>query len=286
MSASADAAMEIIAARPARGRAGRLAWGRPGKAGAWRRAWPLAGSVLLHGVALAAFLVTGPLAEPPPPLPQIEMLAPLPVLPAPAEAMPSPADAPVKALPTPEAAAAAARVPETVTPLRSTSEKAEAAPSRPVKRRRPPKPDQPVDPVPREARETPLVPPSEAAAIPVSGASSERHTVLGDPAPAAAPAGPPPDYIGLIRALLEKAKRYPAEARAEGREGTVFLCFTLEQGGKLLKWRIERGSGVASLDEEAGRMIQAATPFPPFPATVERQRMTLVVPVEFLLKRP
>lgn len=278
MSASADTAMETITTRPA-----------PGWAGGFfrRRAWPLAGSVSLHGAALAVFLVTGPIAEPPPaPLPQIEMLAPLPVPPAPSEAMPSLADAPIKALPTPESATAAARVPETVTSLRSTNEKAEAVPPKPVKRRQPPNPDQPVAPMPRETRETPPALSSEAAAIPVSGASSERHTVQGDPAPAAPPAGPPPDYIGLIRALLEKAKRYPAEARAEGQEGTLFLCFTLDRGGRLVKWRIERGSGIASLDEEAGRMIQAATPFPPFPEHFERERMTLVVPVEFSLKRP
>ena len=200
--------------------------------------------------------------------------------------MPSPSQVPVKAIPAPQAAAASPPVPQTIHPLASTSEKSEMIQPKPAVKAPPPKlkllhpPVQQV--VENIARDTD----AEAAAIPLSGLKADTETVLEAPAASARPAGPPPDYISLIRAKLEKAKRYPSQARFSGQEGIVTLRFALDRSGQLLNWRVEKGAGVESLDDEAGEMVQRASPFPPFPPSIERERLELVVPIEFSLKTP
>ncbi len=252
--------------------------------GAWRRSWPLPASILLHAAVLGGYLLTWPASAPPPPPPQIELLPPAPIPPMPEEAAPSPAEAPPKPLPVFPKLAPLPLPQRPLQPLVTTSEKAERVIPKPPKK--PPPPDKPAadalaTPRPEETRDTAI----DAAAAPVSGAKSAANALLGEPSPSARPAGPPPDYIGLVRAQLEKVKRYPAAARAAGIEGTVLLAFTLERSGQVSNWRISHGSGSESLDDEAAAMIHQAV-FPPFPAVVDQERLQLIVPLEFSLTTP
>lgn len=91
-------------------------------------------------------------------------------------------------------------------------------------------------------------------------------------------------YVGQVRAILERVKRYPSEARYDGQEGTVWLRFSLARSGALTDWRLQASSGVPSLDEEAGRMVRRAAPFPSFPTALSRDGLELIVPVRFSLK--
>lgn len=245
----------------------------------WRRRWPLPASVLLHAVVGGICLLGLNSPAPPMPLPQIDLLPPAPVAPMPLEAAPSPAEAVLKPLPAFPKLSPPPPAPQVLRPLLTTGDRAE--PVLP----KPPKQEPPKLPSPEE---TPVDIPSktavDAAATPVSGAKTAANTILGDAADPR-PAGPPPDYIGLIRARLEKVKRYPATARNAGREGTVLLSFVLDRSGQVVLWTITRGSGTDALDQEVGEMIQRAT-FPPFPAAIDHDRLQLLVPVEFSLTRP
>lgn len=122
-----------------------------------------------------------------------------------------------------------------------------------------------------------------AAALPVAARSTDLLSTPPSPAPDAGPAGPPPDYVGRILAKLERAKRYPAAAKAARLEGTVMLRFAIDRRGRLLDWRIEGSSGVPALDEEVGTLVRRAAPFPPFPDDMDRDRMELTVPIDFSL---
>lgn len=92
------------------------------------------------------------------------------------------------------------------------------------------------------------------------------------------------DYLATLAAWLERHKQYPLQARARGEEGTVLLRFTIDRDGRLLSWRIDRGSGSASLDREVGTMLQRAEPLPPIPDAMAQAQLELTVPVRFRLR--
>jgi len=99
------------------------------------------------------------------------------------------------------------------------------------------------------------------------------------------PPGPPPsDYIGQLQAWLARHKEYPSEARRLGQEGTALLHFSIDRSGRVLAARLQRSSGHAVLDREVLAMIRRADPLPPLPPVVDRERLDLVVPVQFLLR--
>jgi protein TonB len=90
-------------------------------------------------------------------------------------------------------------------------------------------------------------------------------------------------YRRLLAEYLAKVKRYPASAVATHDEGSVMLWFRLDRSGRLLSWTISRSSQSPSLDGEVARMVQAAAPFPPFPAAWDVPSATFVVPIDFSL---
>jgi protein TonB len=91
-------------------------------------------------------------------------------------------------------------------------------------------------------------------------------------------------YMELLARKLAAVKRYPAAAIAQREEGVVLLSFQLDRSGELISWRIAATSGHRDLDEEVGRMVSAAAPFPPFPESRKDASGTFVVPVTFSLR--
>jgi protein TonB len=97
--------------------------------------------------------------------------------------------------------------------------------------------------------------------------------------------GVPPTYLSELLAHLDRYKRYPASARRLHKEGTVYLRFTIDRAGHVLSSRIERSSSVEALDEASLAMLGRADPVPPIPADMDRDRMEIIVPVVFDLKK-
>ncbi|GEO12434.1 energy transducer TonB [Microvirga aerophila] len=113
-------------------------------------------------------------------------------------------------------------------------------------------------------------------------------------APVAAPAAPsasvaatssmsPANWRGALLAQLNRAKRYPGDARSRREEGTVRLSFSIDRSGRVIGYQISGSSGSASLDQEALSMIQRASPLPAPPPEVPGSRISLTVPVRFNL---
>jgi protein TonB len=91
------------------------------------------------------------------------------------------------------------------------------------------------------------------------------------------------NWRGALLAQLNRAKRYPGDARSRREEGTVRLSFSIDRSGRVIGYQISGSSGSASLDQEALSMIQRASPLPAPPPEVPGSRISLTVPVRFNL---
>jgi protein TonB len=125
-----------------------------------------------------------------------------------------------------------------------------------------PKPTPPAVPPKREATER------RAKAPPSRSASEQRRTGARSEA----------NYHGLVAAHLARQKRYPAEARSRGEQGTASVSFVIDGAGRVTSVRLARATGSSSLDQEARAMVQRASPFPPPPSG---RAMSFTVPVTF-----
>lgn len=186
---------------------------------------------------------------------------------APPPALPTAADQ--ATLPAAESVAVAAAVAQPPAPPPRTVRATEpAAPRRPK-------------PAPRPAAVTAAAP---GAAVGKSGATEAPDSGSGDQSAGGGKVGDSHDYLATLAAWLERHKQYPQQARARGEEGTVLLRFTIDRHGKLLAWRIDRGSGSAALDREVGTMLQRAEPLPPIPDEMAQAQLELAVPIRFRLR--
>lgn len=117
----------------------------------------------------------------------------------------------------------------------------------------------------------------------------ERPNAITLPPPAPPPAAPPHseaqelDFQSKLMAHLNSLKRYPADARRQGKMGVVMVRFRIDRQGHMLAYRIEQGSGHGILDEETTRLMQRADPFPAPPDSVSGTELEFVVPVQYKL---
>jgi protein TonB len=194
-----------------------------------------------------------PVIEPPPPEPEPEPVIEEP--PPPPE--PPPVVEPEVVLPKPP--------PE---PPKPKPEVKKEAPKPKPEKPKPPRPvAQPVQPAPVAAPPAPVPAPAPAA-----------------PAPSAAPSRAVPSWQGRLLSHLERHKRYPRSAQARRQEGVAQVRFTIDRDGNVLSVRLDRSSGVPSLDEETVEMVRRASPLPAPPEEMAKDRIELVVPVQFFIR--
>lgn len=93
-----------------------------------------------------------------------------------------------------------------------------------------------------------------------------------------------PNYRQRLAAHLQRFKRYPAEARAAGQQGTATLVFTVGRGGQVLGANLARSSGNAALDAETLAMVRRAEPLPAFPPELTQASLRISVPVSFSVR--
>lgn len=165
----------------------------------------------------------------------------------------------LEALPTPAA-------PETFAPPQP------AKPAAPPSPTREPAPDTERSPqpsgLPQAAVPAPAPPVAPAPAAPPT--PSPPPVVAPTPPPAAIPLAQngsvDEGYRAELRALIERAKRYPTsrEARQLRPTGTVKVWLELDRVGVLLGAGVEAGSGSPLLDQEALRTVRLGR-YPAFP---------------------
>lgn len=137
-----------------------------------------------------------------------------------------------------------------------------------------------ADPEPvREPRQEPAPQPQSTK----PAAAAQRATGTGSDRSAGGKAGDQRSYFAELMAWLNKHKSYPREAKKAKQQGVVELQFTLQRDGTVLASSIRKGSDYPLLDEAALAMLAAASPLPALPASMDRQQITLVIPIEFSL---
>ncbi len=122
-------------------------------------------------------------------------------------------------------------------------------------------------------------PPPPVAALPSSSALSSSITPVAQAADAAVH-----DFQAKLLRHLNRHKRYPAGARVKREQGVVFVRFTMDRRGNVMKAVIERTSRFSSLNEEGVALLARAQPLPPPPLELAGNAIELIVPVEFSLR--
>jgi protein TonB len=90
-------------------------------------------------------------------------------------------------------------------------------------------------------------------------------------------------WNSAISAALERAKRYPADARARGEQGTAVVSFAIDRSGRVLSSRLARSSGSPALDQETLATVARAS-LPPAPAEHPGTRFSFSVPIRFNIR--
>jgi len=92
------------------------------------------------------------------------------------------------------------------------------------------------------------------------------------------------DYFALISAHLNRRKTYPVEAKRARQEGVVTIRFTVDRTGSVSGAAIKRGSGHDILDQATLELLQRVAPLPRMPASMQRDSITLSLPIEYALR--
>ncbi|WP_434623537.1 energy transducer TonB [Azospirillum sp. B2RO_4] len=265
---------------------------RPARGAAFRWGGSLMLALGVHaaaGVAMVAWHVPITASEAEPPAVLLE-LAPLPVAPpepTPAidiplpEPMPEPVIEPDPEPPPPEPQPVVEEPPPPPEPPPVVEPevvlpKPPPEPPKPKPKPEKPKPEKPKPPRPvaQPVQPAPVAAPPAPAPAPAPAA----------PAPSAAASRAIPSWQGRLLSHLERHKRYPRAAQARRQEGVAQVRFTIDRDGNVLSVRLDRSSGVASLDEETVEMVRRASPLPAPPEEMAKDRIELVVPVQFFIR--
>ena len=90
-------------------------------------------------------------------------------------------------------------------------------------------------------------------------------------------------YFSELIAWLNRYKDYPAAVKKRKQQGVVVVAFTINRAGEVLGADVQQSSGYPLLDRAALDMLDRASPLPPMPESLPRERLNLAVPVEYSL---
>lgn len=119
-----------------------------------------------------------------------------------------------------------------------------------------------------------------AAAAPTGSASGSNTAAGNDPKAKKQEA----DYFALVSAHLNRRKVYPPEARKARQQGVVTVRFTVDRNGGVSGASIKRSSGHDILDRATLDLLQRVAPLPRMPSGMQRQSITLSLPIDYSLR--
>jgi protein TonB len=91
-------------------------------------------------------------------------------------------------------------------------------------------------------------------------------------------------YVSSIREKIARAKTYPPEARRQGSQGKTLVTFILGRDGQVVNLNIVEPSGQGILDNAAMQAVKDASPYPPIPANLNQDSLSLKLPISFVLR--
>ena len=91
------------------------------------------------------------------------------------------------------------------------------------------------------------------------------------------------DYFLELMAWLNRYKEYPIDLKKKKKQGVVTVQFSINKQGEILDSGIIKSSGLADLDAAAIRMLKQANPLPGIPDSLQRDQLTLAIPIEYSL---
>ncbi|HMQ76406.1 MAG TPA: M56 family metallopeptidase [Flavobacteriales bacterium] len=115
------------------------------------------------------------------------------------------------------------------------------------------------------------------AATPLSAPDADAVVLPGSDRGAEYPGGMP-----ALAAYLGKAVTYPAGARADGVEGTVYIAFTVQADGRVTDASLKRGVR-SDLDQEALRVVSAMPAWTPAAKDGKPVASQMTLPIDFKL---
>ena len=127
----------------------------------------------------------------------------------------------------------------------------------------------------------PAAPAVETGQSDANQAQLKQSTGVGNAATAGGMGGASTDYKAKVAASLARNKRYPHASRRRREEGIAILSFTIHRDGSVTGAQIRESSGFARLDQAVLKMLEDASPFPPFSEDMTEEQMTLRIPVDF-----
>lgn len=134
------------------------------------------------------------------------------------------------------------------------------------------------------------LPPPPAEASVRQGAVPRRPSTQGQqavvPPTPSAPASeqdPLATYLAAVRAAIDRHKRYPAAARRAGITGSVVLQFVILSDGRVIEPSIAESNGYRAFGTAALESLRRASPMPPFPPEIDRDRLVVRVPMTYTL---
>jgi len=93
-------------------------------------------------------------------------------------------------------------------------------------------------------------------------------------------------YFSAIREQIQRtANEQPWLRHGASTEGTIYIGFVISRMGVIQSAAIipEKSAPSTLLQDVSLRIIQAASPFPPFPPSFQESSKTVMVPIEFVL---
>lgn len=232
-----------------------------------RRHWSIAGAIALGVHVSAALLVLNWVRPAEAPVPEPVVMVELP---------PEGAEAPTLTTPQPIMQPQPLEVPqESVTPPIDIPPVRAPLPSNPVTL--PPPAPKPV----AQAASTSQAPAAVSAAVAPSGSASGSNSTAGNDPRAKKQAA---DYFALVSAHLNRRKVYPPEARKARQQGVVTVRFTVDRNGSVSNASINRSSGHDILDQATLYLLQRVAPLPRMPSSMQRESVTLSLPIDYSLR--
>lgn len=90
-------------------------------------------------------------------------------------------------------------------------------------------------------------------------------------------------YLAEVRAAIDRHKRYPAAARRAGITGSVVLQFVILSDGRVIEPSVAETNGHSAFGAAALDSLRRASPMPPFPEEIARDRLMVRVPISYKL---